>query len=296
MPTQPNDGRKRPNARARAAALREEQRKKEARRRWLTIGGIVGLVVVIVIVFVVVAVTKKDKKVQAASPAPAGVVKDVTTIPASVFEKVDTSKVSNGPKKVSGSALTYDGKPGLFYLGAEYCPFCAAERWPLVVALSRFGTWSNLQQTVSGAAPEPFPETPTFSFYGAKYSSPYLGFRSVETQTNQKQGNSYTTLETPTAEQNALVEKYDGPNGSIPFIDFGNKFTSSGASYDPTPLTGKSMDEIAAAVKDPTSDVGKSVLGVANVMTATICETTGGKPANVCDAPNIKKIRSSLGK
>ena len=102
-------------------------------------------------------------------------------IPASAYDKVDTSKVSSGPKKVTGSPLTFDGKPGIFYSGAEYCPYCAAQRWPLVVALSRFGTWSNLSQTVSGASSGPFPETPTFSFYGSTYTSPYLAFQSVET-------------------------------------------------------------------------------------------------------------------
>jgi len=30
------------------------------------------------------------------------------------------------------------------YIGAEYCPYCAVERWPLIVALNRFGTLTNL--------------------------------------------------------------------------------------------------------------------------------------------------------
>jgi hypothetical protein len=34
----------------------------------------------------------------------------------------------------------------MLYIGAEYCPYCAAERWPLVMALSKFGTFSNLPQ------------------------------------------------------------------------------------------------------------------------------------------------------
>ena len=37
-------------------------------------------------------------------------------------------------------ALTSGGKPEILYVGAEYCPYCAAERWAMVVALSRFGT------------------------------------------------------------------------------------------------------------------------------------------------------------
>ena len=285
-------GRNRPNARARAAELREQQRKREARRKFLGIGGVVTVVVVIVAVMVVIYATKSDKKVATSSPAPAAVVTVVTTIPAADLAKVDTSQVSALPKKVTGSPLTLDGKPGVLYLGAEYCPFCAAERWPLVVALSRFGTWSNLQQTVSGAAPEPYPQTPTFSFVDAKFSSSYLTFQAVETETNQKQNGQYTALQTPTAAQVAIASKYG--SCSIPFIDFGNKFIVEGASYNPSPLHGKSLDEIAKAVADPSSAVAKSVLGTANVITAAICETTGGKPASVCDLPDITKLRGTL--
>jgi hypothetical protein len=285
-------GRRRSTARDRAAAAREQQRKRDARRRLLIIGGVSAALVAIVVVMVVLYATRGDKKVATSSPAPPAAVKTVTSLPASVFAKVDTSKVTVGPKKVTGSALTFDGKPGVFYAGAEYCPYCAAQRWPLVIALSRFGTWSNLRQTVSGAAPEPFPETPTFSFYGASYSSPYLSFQAVETETNQKKHGQYTPLQTPTAAQAAIVSKYG--TGAIPFLDFGNRYTIEGASYSSSPLVGKSFDEIAAAAANPSTDVGKGVLGTANVFTAAVCNVTDGKPGSVCDDPTITKLRSIL--
>ncbi len=291
-PDSPKAGSARSGARERAAAARETQRKRDARRRKLIIGGISAALIAVVAAMVIVYATKSDKKVAASSLAPAAAVKSVTTVPASTYDKVDTSKVVAGPKKVSGPALTFDGKPGIYYLGAEYCPFCAAERWPLVVALSRFGTFSNLSQTVSGAAPEPYPATPTFSFVGSSYSSPYLAFQAVETETNQKKNGSYTPLQTPTAAQNAIVSKYG--TGAIPFLDFGNKYTIEGASYSSAPLVGKSFDEIAAAVADPTSEVAKSVLGTANLMTAMVCDVTGGKPGSVCNDPTITKLRSIL--
>ena len=119
---------------------------------------------------------------------------------------------------------------------------------------------------------------------------------SVETETNQKKGSSYAPLENPTSAQLALVNKYDNPGtqsaGSIPFIDFGNKFVISGATYKPDVLKGHSFDEIAAAATDPTTDIGKGVLGAANTMTAAICEMTGGKPGTVCDTPVITKLPS----
>lgn len=288
----PKSGHERASTRERAAAARELQRKRDARRRRLIIGGIGAALIAVVAVMVVIYATKGEKKVAASSLAPAASVKTVTTVPPSTYDKVDTSKVVAGPKKVTGAALTFNGKPGVYYLGAEYCPYCAAERWPLVVALSRFGTWSNLSQTVSGAAPEPYPGTPTFSFFGSSYSSPYLAFQAVETQTNQKKNGTYTPLETPTAAQNAIYAKYGA--GAVPFLDFGNKYTIEGASYSSAPLVGKSFDEIAAAVADANSEVGKSVLGTANLMTAMICDVTGGKPGSVCTDPTITKVRSIL--
>ena len=83
------------------------------------------------------------------------------------------------------------GKPELLYIGAEYCPFCAAQRWAMVAALSRFGTFSNLSLTHSASA-DVYPDTPTFSFYQSTYSSKYLTFTSVETNTNEPSGNMRT--------------------------------------------------------------------------------------------------------
>ncbi len=286
-------GRSKPNARARAAAAREQQRKKEARQKRLITGGVVVVVLAVVAAMVLIFALKSDKKNAALrTVAPAAVVTDATTLPPATFAAVGAGTVSGAPTKITGDALTADGKPQVFYYGAEYCPYCAAERWGVVTALSRFGTWTNLQSTTS-ASQDVFPSTPTFSFYGAKYTSQYIAFDAVEIETNQRSGNGYQKLETPSAAQNALVTKYD-TQGSIPFIDFGNKFMISGATYDPQVLQGKSIDEIAASLKDPSTDVSKSVLGAANQMTAAICEMTDGKPGTVCDAPEIKTLRTQL--
>ena len=44
-----------------------------------------------------------------------------------------------------GSPLSSGGKPEVLYVGTEFCPYCAAESWSLIVALSRFGQFSGLQ-------------------------------------------------------------------------------------------------------------------------------------------------------
>lgn len=286
-------GRDRPNARAKASAARELQRKREVRRRMLLIGGVVTVVLVVVVVMVIVAGGKKSKQNATVSTgASATVVQQVTSVPAADFAKVGTAAVKGLPSKVTGSPLTLDGKPGMLYIGADYCPYCAAMRWPLVTALSRFGTWSSLGETTS-ASQDVFPSTPSFSFHGASFSSPYLTFQGVETQTNQLKNGSYAPLDTPTAAQAAIFTKYDA-KGSVPFMDFGNKFVVVGATYDPGVLKGKSFDEIAADLTDPSTDVAKNILGNANTLTAAVCEMTGGKPGSVCDTPVITKLRSTL--
>ena len=73
----------------------------------------------------------------------------------------------------------------------------------MVVALSRFGTFSNLRTTTS-AADDVYPSTPTFTFYGADYTSPYLAFSSVELESNVRSGGQYRALQTPTADQQQL--------------------------------------------------------------------------------------------
>ena len=40
------------------------------------------------------------------------------------------------------SRLTVNGTPEVLYMGADYCPFCAATRWGLVLALMRFGNFT----------------------------------------------------------------------------------------------------------------------------------------------------------
>jgi len=179
------------NARALAAEMRANQAREAQRRRVLLATGAIAVVIVIVVGLVLVKVMgKDDDTTTAASPKaatsalPAAVLKDVTTVPASVSDTVRAAGVTSVPQSIEAPALTDNGKPKVLYIGAEYCPFCAAERWPMVVALSRFGTWTGLAGTESGAK-DVFPNTQTLSFHGAKFTSDYLTFAGFETQTNK---------------------------------------------------------------------------------------------------------------
>ena len=227
-----------------------------------------------------------------ASPSPnttAALIAQITTLPASEFDSVgqgaaDLTRI----KKVTGDPLTgATGKPQVLYVGGEFCPFCAAERWPLIIALSRFGTFSGLQAT-SSSETDVYPNTPTFTFRTAKYTSQYVDFRGVETSDRTQQ-----PLQSPSAAETAVWVKYD-PQQTIPFISFGNLYVATGAMYSPDVLAGQSYQSIVDSVKDPNSGAAKSVVGSANVLTAAICKMTSDKPATVCSTPMIQDLEKKL--
>jgi hypothetical protein len=275
----------------------------------------VGLVVLVVAALVIIKVTSGStgstgsSAFQATDPT---TVSELTTIPASVFNTVGVSSPVapvTPPLAISGQPAlseTVNGKalPEVFYFGAEYCPFCAAQRWPTIIALSRFGTWSGLGNMTSSSQ-DIDPSTPTFTFVKAKYTSPYVAFKSVEFETNvyDSATSSYTKLQTPTKSELALFDKYDtstyikglpsSDNGSIPFMSLGNKFLVSGASYTPATLAGLSRTAIAQGLSTTTSPITEAIISSANYMTAAICTLTNNQPSSVCTSPAVvaaKKI------
>ena len=302
--------------RARIAAQREAERRSAQRKRIYLAGGSILVVAIVVVALVLV---KLNSGSPAASNGPTGtalatVTKQVTDIPSSTTDAVAgggvntgifvaaktktavnsaASKLGSYYATVDGTQLTSGGKPEVLYLGGEYCPFCAAQRWAMVNALARFGTFTGLKTTHSSST-DSDPNTPTYTFYGSKYTSDYITFTPVEEYTNTPSGNGYGTLQTPTAAQTAIGQAYD-PSGSIPFFSIANKYVQVGnlAPLSPTLLAGKTWSQVATAMQDPTSAMGKAIVGNANYMTAGICQGLNNKPATAC-TPAIVKLESNL--
>jgi thiol-disulfide isomerase/thioredoxin len=303
--------------REKIAAQRAAERRAEQRRRIFMASGAVVVVLAIVLVFVVVKLNSKPSASgDTASSGPTGsaltsLVNTVTSVPASTLNAVGNGggSITNVPIKISGTPLTANGKPEMLYMGAEYCPYCAAERWAMIVALSRFGTFKGLATIHSAArdgagSAEPFPNTPTFTFAHATYTSPYLTFTPVELNTNipDPSNGAYTTLQTPTAAQQALMTKWDNqpyipssePAGSIPFIYFGGKSMIVGTSQSQNnALSGLDWNQIAADLHNPNSDVAKAEDAEANYITAAICQMTGNQPASACTS-TVQALESQL--
>jgi hypothetical protein len=265
---------------------------------------VVGLVVVIVVVFVVVKVVgSKPSPSALKSQAPqtvlasASLVNQVTSVPTSVVNAVgqpSTSTVAPPTVKTGQPALTIDGKPGAVFIGGEFCPLCAAERWALVMAFGKFGTFTGLKETTSSPW-DSDPSTATFSFYGASYQSNYLTFLPVEHESNDTSGlGTRTTLQPLTSLESKLWAKYDNPEG-FPFVDIGNKYFVLTPSYDPAVLSGLDQEDIASKLSNPKDPVTQAIVGTANYLTAAICATTGQKPASACSTSGVVKAAKGLG-
>jgi thiol-disulfide isomerase/thioredoxin len=294
---------RRQSAQEKIAAQRAAARRAERRRQALIAGGSVVVVVAIVVAFIVVKVAgNSSAKAGSANPSgtalPASVLANVTGVPASTLDAVGTGSTYKGAIQTisHGTPLTSGGKPEIVYVGAEYCPYCAAERWAMTAALSKFGTFSGLRG-IHSSSTDTDPNTPTLTFYKSTYTSKYLVFSSTEAQTV-----THATLQTPTALDTQLMSKYDVPpyvpsaqyDGSFPFVDFGNKYVINGASFDPKVLAGKTWAQVAAALKDPSSPIAKAVDGATNLITAATCKITNERPANVCNSAGVTAASGAI--
>jgi hypothetical protein len=278
----------------------------------------VGLVVVVGVVFVIIKVAPSGNSGggatswTAASPT---TVQQLTHIPDSVYNAVGVSSPSvpvSPPQSEKNlpplTATSASGavEPEVLYMGAEYCPYCAAERWSTIAALSRFGTFSGLGN-MSSYANDVYPNTPTFTFSRSKYTSKYLVFKTVELYTNYLNAakSYYAVLQTPSKAEEKEITTYDTEKyitgltpstaGSIPFLSFGNKFLVSGASYSPSTLAGSTRADIAAGLSNATSPITDAIVASANYQTAVICTLTKQQPGNVCSSSGVQAAAKAMG-
>ncbi|HEX3960375.1 MAG TPA: DUF929 family protein [Trebonia sp.] len=288
------------NVREKVAAQRAAGRRAERRRRVLIASGGISLVVVLAIVLVVV----RPGLSPASSAAPgaatgtaaqdAAVAREVTSVPAATFDSVGAGTATGLTATTGQPLLTSGGKPEVLYMGGEYCPFCAAERWALAAALSRFGTFTGLS-LIHSSPTDVYASTPTLSFHGSGYTSNYVSFTPVEwfgeaADASTPFGHAY--LEQPTSQEAALFSKYAGE--SIPFVDIGNRYLLPQTQYVPSALQGMSWSQVAAAMRTPSSPVARDIDGAANVITAAICNITNGQPGGVCSSAGVTAASGSL--
>jgi hypothetical protein len=246
-----------------------------------------------------------------ANPALARLITEVTTVPvspvgsgaagsysgalpsssssaASASNSIVLFAGSPSPTGANGRPLFSGGKPEVLYVATEFCPYCVANSWPLIVALSHFGQFSGLSTSRSPTF-ESIPPIDGWTFYGSSYKSPYLAFAPVETHSNvllnphadPDDKTSYRSLQRLTTAEQAVFSQFDGA-GETPFIDFGGQATATGSDIIPAALVGLTWNQIAADLRRPASITGAAILFSAAALTAELCQLTGNRPAAAC--------------
>jgi thiol-disulfide isomerase/thioredoxin len=284
------------SARERIAAQQAAARRAEMQRRILLAGGAVVVVIAVVVTLIIVKANSGGSSGGSSASGgvtgtalPTSVYNNVTTVPQSALDSVGTGSVTSynpkGLTTIKGAQLTSSGKPEMLYIGAEFCPYCAAMRWSMAVALSKFGTLTPLHG-IHSSSTDTDPNTPTLTFYKTGYTSKYLTFTPVENETI-----SHSQLQPTTTAQQSIWQKYSPPNQlGYPFIDFGNKFLINSPLYDPAVLAGLSWQQVSQDMRNPSSPVAQGVLGAANYITAAICKMTHDAPASVCGTKAVTSV------
>jgi len=199
------------------------------------------------------------------------------------------------PKKVLGKFMhitdeplkRQSGKSLVFFMGAGFCPFCAAERWAIVNALANFGKWEGLVETTSAGQNEKYLNIPTVSFARAKYTSDYIEFIGRETA-----DRNFEPLQELDEKDYEILDTFN-PDQIIPFLLIDGQFMQVGSGYSPQILEGMDHAKVKAELENPASAVGKAMRAEIDNITALICKSTGGK-AGACHSENVKSLAARI--
>jgi thiol-disulfide isomerase/thioredoxin len=199
------------------------------------------------------------------------------------------------PKKVLGKFMHISneplkrptGKSLVFFMGAGFCPYCAAERWAIVAALSKFGTWEGIVEDSSAGHDEKYLNIPTLSFARARYESKLVEFIGRETA-----DRNFEPLQELDDKDYQILDTFN-PDQIIPFLLIDGQFMQVGSGYSPQLLEGLDHTKVRAALADANSAVGKAIDSEANNIVAMICKSIGGK-AEVCSSDSIRALIAKI--
>ncbi|HEY8139772.1 MAG TPA: DUF929 family protein [Nitrososphaera sp.] len=199
------------------------------------------------------------------------------------------------PKKVLGKFMHISneplkrqtGKSLVFFMGAGFCPYCAAERWAIVAALSKFGTWEGIVEDSSAGHDEKYLNIPTLSFARAKYDSKLIEFIGRETA-----DRNFEPLQELDDKDYQILDTFN-PDQIIPFLLIDGQFMQVGSGYSPQLLEGLDHAKVRAALADANSAVGKAIDSEANNIAAMICKSIGGK-SDVCSSDRIRALIAKI--
>jgi hypothetical protein len=259
-----------------APPIGDLRRRGQRRRQRHLLGGSTAVLLVVAVVAVATLAPSSPKPVGnpgSSSNLTAYIQKGVA-VSDSTLESVGLPASVTAPNSVpNGTALTQDA---------------------LVVALSRFGTFSNLGQTISSSSTDVYPGLQSWSFKDSVFTSSSLEFAPAEvySSTPNSTGTGYEPLQSLSALQSQAYGPY-GDRG-YPFIDIGGKYVALGASANSGVLQNLTLDQIASQLDNPSSAVAEAVNGTANYLIAAMCSVTSTSAAPICTAPFIAQAQAGM--
>jgi hypothetical protein len=257
---------------------------KKRNRRIVTISIVAAIIAVIVVLALIVNSINNDPYAKYIDqPVDQSVLQALTGVSDQTLQAVGLPSSVTPPTAISGSALTLNGKPEVLYIGGEYCPFCAVERWGMIVALSHFGTFTGLEYMQSSAT-DTNPNTPTFTFAGSNFNftSKYIAFVPVE-----EWDRAENAVRPPSTAQQAIYTQYGscpstGETG-IPFVDIANAYVvNCGAQFSLAQISGDNWTQVAPELNTASSPIAQAIDGAANSLITAICKVDGEQPTSVC--------------
>jgi hypothetical protein len=225
------------------------------------------------------------------------------------------------PKKLPDFIL--NGKPIAAYFGSTTCIYCAENKWAMAMALSRFGSFSQLFKGYSALqdgdlpsvfwAPAEYNDTSTTSF-GAFFSSNYISFLAIEDSAKITGGFTLTPLQTIQTRANATQNlAYDDLMKYIilsndfrgtPFTIWGSYEVagvdavilgnSTPTSNSDIPLSRMTQEDVLRLLGTPNSQFAWSEYAAADIYVAMLCKTLNDA-APVCNLPAIQSIGTQMG-
>lgn len=272
--------------------LRGRNRSRRVKRRAL---GVCALAVVVALGFGVLATQRTPLAPQSPTRL-ASYFQAAVDVPTSTLQAVGLPSTVSIPTMVTPSLSTVATNGVVSYVGAEYCPYCALQRWALLVALSKFGTFTHLDNEVLSSSSDVYPHLASWSFLGAAFRSTYFKFDSAELfSSEQTPGGSgdYQRLQKLSTTQRVAYNRYD-PQGTIPFVDVGNHYVTLGASSSPSVLEGLSLSEIGNDLRQPRSPVAEAIDGAANYLIAAMCSVAHKPTPTLCSSGIIRAAARAL--
>ena len=233
-------------------------------------------------------------------PAPAELVKTVTSIPESTWSKVGTGAVTALPKKLPGPPAPHRRRQAAHHVSRRGVLPVLRDRalGDGERALSLRDVQQFEHHHVGGDGrrrrSEVYPKTPTFSFYKSTLHEPVHLVRVGRGtgQLRQHVRDADRRARRPVGQVRHPAVRRRDRRRRDPVHRLREPVHDLRRVVLPAVLQDKTHDEVAKAMTDASSDIAKGAIGAANVITATICKLTNDKPANAAPT-RIKSIEAS---